>query len=306
MDSQPWRAASVKHDADAPISNGSREYDGSLKSTRSQASARRTAGLEDAKFTTNVGTTETFDPTSPNEEQRELALSYLRSRVDITSALGRDSIMAGPFLYPYGVHPDKLGWSDAIQDWWRRRWPVAVPIFKRLAVYASTKGVKLAIEPVKNWETLPPNMVSEALNFCEHVGHPQCGVTIDTAQVVMESQGPKKFRDNVARATDTDPDKNRLHYVHISAPDRGAIHDSWIPWDITLREIEPVYRGPYLIEIFNAIPPFDSSMRMTRRRFWRQGEDKKGPDDYDAYHIAGQALEELKEQIASVARACAS
>src|SRR5262245_46720239 len=28
------------------------------------------AGLKDAKFTTNVGTTRTFDPTSPYEEQR--------------------------------------------------------------------------------------------------------------------------------------------------------------------------------------------------------------------------------------------
>ena len=86
----------------------------------------------------------------------------------------------------------------------------------------------------------------------------------------MESQGPTIFKENVARAVRAE---NRLHYVHISAPDRGAVRDSWIPWDIMLREIEPVYRGPYLIEVFNAIPPFDSSMRMARRRFWRPGED---------------------------------
>jgi sugar phosphate isomerase/epimerase len=56
------------------------------------------AGLKDAKFTTNVGTTRTFDPTSPYEEQRKQALSYLKSRVDITQVLGGESIMAGPFL----------------------------------------------------------------------------------------------------------------------------------------------------------------------------------------------------------------
>ena len=61
------------------------------------------AGLKEAKFTTNVGTTRTFDPTSPYEEQRRQALSYLKSRVDITRVLGGDSIMSGPFLYPYGV-----------------------------------------------------------------------------------------------------------------------------------------------------------------------------------------------------------
>src|SRR6266540_4424791 len=49
------------------------------------------AGLKDAKFTTNVGTTRTFDPTSPYEEQRRQALAYLKSRVDITHVLGGDS-----------------------------------------------------------------------------------------------------------------------------------------------------------------------------------------------------------------------
>src|ERR1041385_8794735 len=63
------------------------------------------AGFKDKGFTTNVGTTRTFDPTSPYEEQRKQALSYLKSRVDITSVLGGDSIMSGPFLYPYGVFP---------------------------------------------------------------------------------------------------------------------------------------------------------------------------------------------------------
>ena len=63
------------------------------------------AGLGEVKFTTNAGTTRTFDPTSPYEEQRRQALSYLKSRVDITHVLGGDSIMSGPFIYPYGVFP---------------------------------------------------------------------------------------------------------------------------------------------------------------------------------------------------------
>ncbi len=259
------------------------------------------AGLKNAKFTTNVGTTRTFDPTSPYEEQRKQALSYLKSRVDITWVLGGDgSIMSGPFLYPYGVFPltddGQPIWSDALQDWMKPRYLAARSIFQELTEYASTKGVKLAIEPVKSWETPPPNMVSEALDFLEGLEGGEtapCGVTVDTAQVVMESQGPAIFKKNVARAAR----QNRLYYVHISAPDRGAVHDSWIPWDIMLSEIEPVYRGPYLIEVFNAIPPFDSSMRMARRRFWRPGEDDPTPGVPSAYDIARDALKVLREQI---------
>jgi sugar phosphate isomerase/epimerase len=260
------------------------------------------AGLKEAKFTTNVGTTRTFDPTSPYEEQRRQALSYLKSRVDITRVLGGDSIMSGPFLYPYGVFPvtdaNEPVWSDALQDWMKSRYHAARSVFEDLAAYAAAQEVKLAIEPVKSWETPPPNMVSEVLDFLDSLERSQGGVTIDTAQVVMESQGPSIFKDNVARAVRQD----RLYYVHISAPDRGAVQDSWIPWDIVLNEIEPVYRGPYLIEVFNAIPPFDSSMRMARPRFWRPGEDDPAPKGDSAYDVALAALEELREKTALSAR----
>jgi sugar phosphate isomerase/epimerase len=260
------------------------------------------AGLKDAKFTTNVGTTRTFDPTSPYEEQRKQALSYLKSRVDITWVLGGDSIMSGPFLYPYGVFPQTDDgepiWSDALLDWMQPRYLAARSIFQELGEYAAAKGVKLAIEPVKSWETPPPNMVSEVLDFLDGAESLPGGVTVDTAQVVMESQGPAIFKQNVARAAQ----QNRLFYVHISAPDRGAVRDSWIPWDVVLGEIEPVYRGPYLVEVFNAIPPFDSSMRMARRRFWRPGEDDPEPGRDSAYDVARAGLETLREQLAATAR----
>lgn len=255
------------------------------------------AGLADAKFNTNVGTTRTFDPTSPYEQQRAQALAYLKSRVDITRALGGDSIMAGPFLYPYGVFPltddNEQIWSDALHDWMRSRYLAARPVFEELSQYADAKGVRLALEPVKNWETPGPTMVSEALDFLDTLDHTSAGVTIDTAQVVMESQGPSVFRRNVARAAQ----KDRLLYIHISAPDRGAVHDSWIPWDTLLNEIEPVFTGPYLVEVFNAIPPLAAGMRMTRRRFWRPGEDDPVPGVDSAYDIAAAALQELREQI---------
>ncbi|MFI5842621.1 sugar phosphate isomerase/epimerase family protein [Catenuloplanes sp. NPDC051500] len=260
------------------------------------------AGLQDTRFTTNVGTTRSFDPTSPYTEQRAQALAYLQSRVDITEILGNgDSIMSGPFLYPYGVFPTTDAgeqiWSDALQDWMRPRYQVAHALFRELADYAGGKGVKLALEPIKSWESPPPNMVSEALDFLDDGEIFGAGVTLDTAQVVMESQGPAVFRDNVARAAR----QNRLTYVHISAPDRGAVRDSWIPWELMLNELEPVYRGPYLVEVFNAIPPFDSSMRMARRRFWRPGEDAPEPGRASAYDVAGAGLEELRERIAASA-----
>jgi sugar phosphate isomerase/epimerase len=118
------------------------------------------AGLQEVKFTTNVGTTRTFDPTSPYEEQRSQALAYLKSRVDITGVLGGDSIMSGPFLYPYGVFPltdaDEPLWSDELQDWMKPRFHDARAVFEDLVAYAAAQGVKLALEPVKSWESPRP------------------------------------------------------------------------------------------------------------------------------------------------------
>ncbi|MGV1007192.1 MAG: sugar phosphate isomerase/epimerase family protein [Dermatophilaceae bacterium] len=284
------------HIAPLPTFDHRREVDSYVRLRK----AFDAAGLTDATFTTNVGTTRTFDPTSPYEDQRRQALAYLTSRVDITAVLGGDSIMSGPFLYPYGAFPvTDLGeqiWSDALQDWMTPRYRAARPVFQELAEYAATKQVKLALEPVKSWETPPPNMVSEALDFLDSLDTSlPCGITVDTAQVVMESQGPITFTRNIARATQ----RNGLFYVHISAPDRGAVSDSWIPWDVILGEIAPVYDGPYLIEVFNAIPPFDSSMRMARRRFWRPGEDEPEPNRDSAYDVAAAALETFRVKIAS-------
>lgn len=256
------------------------------------------AGFQHAAFNTNVGTTRTYDPTSPYPKQRDEALAYLKSRVDITATLGGEgAIMSGPFLYPYGVFPvtddGEALWSDALQDWMKPRYKDAIDIFKELIVYAEEKKVKLAIEPIKNWESPPPNMVSEVLDFCDSISETStCGVAIDTAQCVMESKGPSVFSTNVKRAAE----KKRLYYVHVSAPGRGQVHDSWIPWDFMLTELTPVFDGPYLVEVFNAIPPFESSMRMTRRRFWRPGEDPAS--EYpSAYDVAALAMKELKARL---------
>jgi hypothetical protein len=69
-----------------------------------------------------------------------------------------------------------------------------------------------------------------------------------------------------------------------------------------LKELESVYFGPYLVEVFNAVPPFESSMRMTRRRFWRPGEDKPEANYPSAYDVARTSLEELQKQLAKTSQ----
>jgi D-psicose/D-tagatose/L-ribulose 3-epimerase len=254
------------------------------------------AGLDDVGVTTNVAATRTFDPTSEFGNQRDVALAYLRSRVDITATLG-GTIMAGPIVFPYNVFPTTdLGepiWSDALQAWVQPRYRDAQPVLTELGEYAEGKQVKLAIEPVDHWETPAPNMVAEVLRFLEGVPSRQVGVCVDSAHVVLGSSGPEAFRQQIREAAEG----GRLNYVQVSAPDRGAVRDSWIPWSTFLGAVLPRYQGPLLIEIFNALPAFLQSLRLTRRKFWIPGEDDRVDGWPDAYAVAGEAIEALEKEL---------
>jgi sugar phosphate isomerase/epimerase len=282
---------------DLPIApTATLDHRSEIKSYEGLKQALDAAGLGNVKFTTNVAATRTFDPSSLYKEQRDIALDYLKSRVDITKALGGD-IMAGPIVLPYGVFPTTDSstpiWSDALQDWLVARYKAAQPVIEELGKYAATKGVKVAIEPVDHWETGAPNLVRDVVDFLGGVESAQVGVCIDSAHVVLGSDGPHVFTSEIAR-------EDRLHYVHISAPDRGAVRDSWIPWKLFLKPILNRYKGPYLIEVFNAIPVFLNGLRLTRKKFWIEGEDQPVVQQPSAYTVAKEAINELREEITEV------
>jgi sugar phosphate isomerase/epimerase len=254
------------------------------------------AGLADAVFTTNVGATQRFDPTSPNAGKRQEALDYLKSRVDITAILGGNTVMAGPIVLPYGGYPSLDDatplWSDALQDWLVDRYETARPVIAELADYAGSRGVKLAIEPVDHWETAAPNMVSEVLDFLKGIDSSNVGLAVDCAHVMLGSSGPKAYAEDIAETIR----QKRLHYVHISSLDRGSMNDTWIPWRKFLGPILPAFDGPYLVEVFNAIPAFQGSLRLTRRKFWIPGEDEAVAGRPSAYDIARDGLAEVRRQ----------
>jgi D-psicose/D-tagatose/L-ribulose 3-epimerase len=257
------------------------------------------AGLEHVPLSANVGATRRYDPTSPYREQRQAALVYLKSRVDITAAL-RGGIMAGPMIFPYNVFPlsdagDPI-WSDALQEWAAERYAFAQPILDELGDYAGERGVTLAIEPVDHWETPVPNLVGEVLDFLAGVASRQVGVCIDSAHVALGGEGPAAFAQQVERAGE----RRRIHSVHISPPDRGALHDSWIPWRQFLEPVLRYYEAPLLIEIFNAVPALSTSLRLSRRRFWVPGEDPPVAGVPDAYTIAARAAETVREQLSAM------
>jgi D-psicose/D-tagatose/L-ribulose 3-epimerase len=260
------------------------------------------AGVGDIGFTTNVGATLEFDPCSMSPEVRANALAYLKSRVDITAAFG-GKIMAGPIVFPYNAFPKTAGgagiWSDALGDWMVARYRHAQPVLDKLGDYAADRGVKIAIEPVDHWETPAPNTVADVMGFLEEVPSRAVGVCIDIAHVVLGGGGPAEFRSEVRQAAE----RGRLNYFHLSAPDRGALDESWIPWADFLGSALESYDGPLLVETFNAIPVFLESLRLTRRKFRIPGEDPLDPGRPDAYDVARAAIATVRREIDALDRA---
>jgi D-psicose/D-tagatose/L-ribulose 3-epimerase len=284
---------------DMPVfPNDTLDHRGEAESYRELKRALDHAGLDDMGFTTNVAATPMFDPASDDPGVRAQALEYLKSRVDITAALG-GSIMAGPIVFPYNVYPTTEAgdpiWSDALQDWARPGYRNAQPVLDEVGEYAATRNVKVAVEPVDHWETPAPNMLGDVLEFLAGVPSREVGAVVDIAHVVLGSSGPEAFRDEVCRIANS----GRLNYVQVSAPDRGAVRDSWIPWSVFLPAVLPRYSGPLLIEIFNAIPAFLTPLHLTRRKFWIPGEDEPHPGAPDAYTVAGEAIEALEKELST-------
>ncbi|MEL6438587.1 MAG: sugar phosphate isomerase/epimerase family protein [Cyanobacteria bacterium J06621_8] len=262
-------------------------------------------GLAEVKIATNVGATRTFDPSSPFPQQQEEALKYLQSRVEITAAL-RGEIMMGPIVIPYGVFPttdfNEPIWSDRLQEELNLRYQRAQPILEQLGQFAASKKVKLAIEPITHWETPGPNKLSQLIEFLQGVDSKQVGVVIDSAHETLDGDGPEIFASQVMELAR----QERLHYVQVSPPDRGALHTSWLPWKAFLEPILKVYPGPIAVEIFNAIPAFASSLRLSRRKFWIPGEDPANsyPSAYDTAEAAIKATQKELEQILKSKVAC--
>lgn len=134
--------------------------------------------------------------------------------------------------------------------------------------------------------------MSQLIEFLNGVDSRQVGVVIDSAHEILDGDGPEIFREQVEYLAA----ERRLHYIQISPPDRGAVHTSWLPWQSFLEPILPVYNGPIAIEIFNAIPEFVNSLRLTRRKFWIPGEEP-GNDYPSAYEIADKALEITQKEL---------
>ncbi|NMA34363.1 MAG: sugar phosphate isomerase/epimerase [Clostridiaceae bacterium] len=178
---------------------------------------------------------ETRDISSDVPEYRDNGMAYGKRLIDMAAALGSPYV-AGPMYAAVG----RTRLAD--RDEKERQMRFAVENMKRLADYASGRGVKLAIEPLNRFETDFINTVEQGLYFLDRIGYDNVGFLLDTFHMNIEE---KSIPDAIRSA------RGRIFDFHACANDRGTPGEDHFNWEEIRGALkETGYEGPVVIESF--------------------------------------------------------
>ena len=172
-----------------------------------------------------------------DESVRKNAMAYVRHCVDAAQALGATNVV-GPLYSAVG-----RTWQ-ATADERKRDVDLLVKELKELSAYAHERGVVLCVEPLNRFETSFLNLASQAIEIADAVGHPGCGLLLDTFHMNIEEQSiGAAIRSAGAR----------LKHLHACENDRGAPGSGHIPWAEVVEACRAInYQGPAVIESFTS------------------------------------------------------
>jgi D-psicose/D-tagatose/L-ribulose 3-epimerase len=172
-----------------------------------------------------------------DESIRANAMSYVRHCVDAAQTLGATNVV-GPLYSAVG-----RTWQ-ATADERKRDLDLLVGQLKQLAAYAAERGVVLCVEPLNRFETSFLNLAEQAIEVVDRVGHPACGLLLDTFHMNIEE------RSVGAAIRSAGP---RLKHLHACENDRGAPGSGHVQWDEVAEACRAInYQGPAVIESFTA------------------------------------------------------
>ncbi len=177
------------------------------------------------------------NPISPDAEVRKKAVAHLVKCVEVATELGAQ-LIGGPVYAPIGYLPGRRRNTE--------EWNWALDALHSLAPTLEANKIDLAIEPVNRSETFFLTTAKETKAFCDAIGHPRIGVTIDTFHANIEEKNISGAIRSLGK---------RLKHIHASENDRGLLGSGHVDFAgiiDTLRETE--YVGCLMIEGFGYSP----------------------------------------------------
>jgi D-psicose/D-tagatose/L-ribulose 3-epimerase len=172
-----------------------------------------------------------------DESIRKNGMAYVRHCIDAAQTLGAPNV-CGPLYSAVG-----RTWQ-ATDDERKRDTDLLVEQLRDLSKYGADRGVGLAVEPLNRFETSFLNLTSQAIEVVDRVGHPACGLLLDTFHMNIEERSVG----DAIRAGGA-----RIRQLHACENDRGAPGSGHVPWQEVAAACRDVgFTGPFVIESFTS------------------------------------------------------
>ena len=175
------------------------------------------------------------DVSHEDEKIRELGIKYLNTCIDFAAEVG-SAYVSGPMysatgkarLLPPAERKQQFNW--------------AIDSLNRVAKFAQSRKVGLAIEPLNRFETDLINTVDQGVELCRAIDLPNVGLLLDTFHMNIEEK---------SLSTSIEDAAPYIFHIQVSENDRGTPGKGQVHWDeffATLSKIH--YKGQIVIESF--------------------------------------------------------
>ena len=180
---------------------------------------------------------EGINPISPDVAIRKKSIDHLIRCVETSIELGA-TLLCGPLYAPIGYLPSHRRTTE--------EWTWAVEAFATVCERLGSDRLTISIEPVNRAETFFLRTAGEAKAFCEAIGDPRIGVTIDTFHANIEEK-------SIAHAIGSLG--SSLRHIHMSENDRGLLGSGHIDFKEIISVLKQAgYPGFLMIEGFGYSP----------------------------------------------------
>ena len=173
----------------------------------------------------------------PDAAIRDNGVAYVRHCIEAAKTVGASNVV-GPLYSAVG-----RTWQSTDEER-KRDTDLLVDQLKKLSAHAGDHGVTLCVEPLNRFETSFMNLAEQAIEVVDRVGHPACGILLDTFHMNIEE---RSIGDALRAAG------KRVKHVHGCENDRGAPGSGHVPWNEVRDALKAInYEGPVVIESFTS------------------------------------------------------
>lgn len=176
------------------------------------------------------------DLAHPDQAERDRAVVYVQSCVDLAAEVGAPLVIVTPNpvgkTKPLALRQSELGWAtDSVRT---------------AGEYAARCGVALAIEPINRYETYLLNSAEQTLHFVRDVGLPSVKMMLDTFHMNIEDPEPG---DTVRKCA------GELIHLHVADSNRQSVGRGHFDFHSLVEALHQVrYRGALAMEPLPPLP----------------------------------------------------